>query len=184
MTTFNRHSYPLPPSLDNEDDQAPDLHKEASATPIVVQSKGQAPTPQQLVVLQATASKLERDRRLRAAQGLPDSALFAPHSSTDAAFNVKKGFLGICHLTPGHTYRGALQADQGANVQVFCNMGGLRRDTKLGIPCVVQVNRDATNLNSEDRTTLVVDGVQQIFAGLSFKSHTWIGLAVVCVQRR
>jgi hypothetical protein len=158
MSVISAATYPNPPSFDGGADGL----RPAAPGVITAQTRGQVVQPQALIVLQATSRKDEIQRRKRDANGCRSTELFAPAVDNATAFNIKKGMLGICRLIPGTTFRGALQSDQGANVEVITNMAGLHRKTKLAIPCVVQVNRDADRPGSDERTTIVPDGVQQI----------------------
>lgn len=150
-----RNSYPLVPRRD----AAKRDRSQRTSGVILSHGRGAVATPQSLVVVQAIAPKDERERRARMAKRDP-STMFAPPATDDADFDIEKGMLGICNPNPSATFRGALTAD--SNVHVHTNMEGLSRDEPLCVPCVVQVKRSATDLNSEDRTTIVIRGVQTV----------------------
>ena len=150
-----RNSYPLAPRRDS----AKRDRSQRTSGVILSHGRGNVATPQSLVVVQAIAPKDERERRARMAKRDPNS-MFAPPATDDGDFDIEKGMLGICNPNPSATFRGALTAD--SNVHVHTNMEGLSRDEPLCVPCVVQVKRSATDLNSEDRTTIVIRGVQTV----------------------
>lgn len=128
----------------------------------VVQSKGrgEVATPQAVIVLQAALPKNELDRRARMAPVGRAEALYAPPARSERDFDAKKGMVGLCLLNNQATFAGRIGNTN--SVRVAVNMAGLSRSEKLGMPCVVQVARDALDANTDDRTTIIVQGVQTI----------------------
>jgi hypothetical protein len=126
----------------------------------VVHSSGfhSKPTPQSAVHIAVLCPRNERS--LRAAQvgtRYNPLTMYAPPSTNDADFSVRKGMLAFCIIKEGQGVRGSLGND--TTVAVCTNMNGLSRSTTLGMVGILQTTRDATDPTSEDRAALMIRGI-------------------------
>lgn len=127
-----------------------------------VPGRGNVAVPQSLVVEQAIVHKEEVAIRANRNGRLPPNQLLAPHATEDAVMNTYKGQLGLTMIERGTTFRGGL--GNNPTVRFVTSANGLSKAdmANLGIPGVAQVERDATDKTSEDRTTVVLHGVQTL----------------------
>lgn len=150
-----RQSYETMPFSPQSNGDLPPLSDDAG----VVQSTGRNGVllAQGLVLLQADNYKNEMQRRKSMSTKMSD--LLAPMGSDPSAFNCVKGQLALVRFEPHSTFRGGLNSDSVVKVTTCAN--GLLRRESLGVPCVVQLDRDVTE-DDDCRTTIVIRGTQTI----------------------
>ncbi|MDO9175011.1 MAG: hypothetical protein Q7V62_09410, partial [Actinomycetota bacterium] len=159
MSAAAREEYPdnrpLPASLAGS-------KRNATGGQIISPGRFDPAVPQQLVVLAVTVRFAEQERKMRALQaGTNDPRrLYGAPSTDDKDMTCDKGRLGFCMLNLESTFRPGLGHSN--HVTFACSVNGLSRDAKVGVPAVCQVSRDTTDPHSEDKTTVVVHGVQTI----------------------
>jgi hypothetical protein len=152
---YRRQNYPLAPT----GAQSGSRTGKRKATGVIKSSgRGAVATPQSLITLVAITNKNEHKRRKLASRPGDLKSMYAAPSNDETDFSIKRGMLGLCRIMPDSSFRSALTND--SSVEVVTNMAGLSRDEQLGMPCVVQVARDSNDVNSDDHTTIVIQGVQ------------------------
>lgn len=164
MSYFSAANYPLPPggslALTPAERKRADGSRRATAGVVASRGRGSPATAQNIITVQAVTCKNQSKRRMLQVRSSDPRNVFAPASSDESDFDTKKGMLGLCVLEANTTFRGGMTGD--TNVEVVTNMAGMSRDVRLGIPCVVQLERSAADANGDDRTTIVIAGVQTL----------------------
>lgn len=150
--------YPLAPSRSFGLDGLP----LANSGVIKSKGRGQAATPQQLVVVQARLRQDEMSRRKRAAHGLAPSELLAPPTSNVDSFEVRKGEVCLIDSEKNGTMRGSMTSDAGALVSVTTNVAGKPAYELSKLAMVGVVTKGVDMKDGDNRATIVIDGIQTV----------------------
>jgi hypothetical protein len=133
--------------------------RRAQTSVIRSNGRGQVDVPQGAHVIHTILRKDELPfRNIESAGG--QKPMFAPPATSDDVFNVRKGQLIMHRAAPNRQTRGAL--GENTMLEAIAVVNGLSRDTKLFMPGVNLVTREATDKNSDNHGTVQISGIQTV----------------------